>query len=34
MESGLDIEVPPVKEVKETTEDLPRVQITKSGNCT
>lgn len=32
MESGLDIDVPAVKEVKETTEDLPRVQITKSGN--
>ena len=32
MESGLDIDVPTVKEVKETTEDLPRVQITKSGN--
>jgi biopolymer transport protein ExbD len=32
MESGLDIDVPAVKEVKETTEDLPRVQITKSGS--
>lgn len=32
MESGLDIDVPAVKEVKETTEDLPQVQITKSGN--
>src|SRR5580692_9451758 len=31
MESGLDIEVPQVKEVTETTEDLPRVQITKSA---
>src|ERR1022692_3355784 len=31
MESGLNIEVPQVKEVKETTEDLPRVQITRSG---
>jgi biopolymer transport protein ExbD len=31
MESGLDIDVPAVKEVKETTEDLPRVQITQSG---
>jgi biopolymer transport protein ExbD len=31
MESGLDIQVPAVKEVKETTEDLPRVQITQSG---
>jgi biopolymer transport protein ExbD len=32
MESGLDIDVPAVKEVKDTTEDLPQVQITKSGN--
>src|SRR5271170_7059361 len=32
MESGLDIDVPAVKEVKETTEDLPRVQISKTGN--
>jgi biopolymer transport protein ExbD len=32
MESGLDIEVPQVKEVKDTAEDLPMVQITKSGN--
>src|SRR5271168_3701798 len=32
MESGLDIQVPAVKEVKETTEDLPRVQFTKNGN--
>ncbi len=32
MESGLDIDVPAVKEVKETTEDLPRVQITQSGS--
>src|SRR5277367_368858 len=31
MESGLDIDVPAVKEVKETTEDLPRVQISRSG---
>jgi biopolymer transport protein ExbD len=31
MESGLDIDVPAVKEVKETTEDLPRVQITQTG---
>ena len=31
MESGLDIEVPQVKEVTETAEDLPRVQITRSG---
>ena len=31
MESGLDIEVPQVKEVKDTAEDLPMVQITKSG---
>jgi biopolymer transport protein ExbD len=31
MESGLNIEVPQVKEVTETTEDLPRVQITKSA---
>jgi biopolymer transport protein ExbD len=32
VESGLDIQVPAVKEAKETTEDLPRVQISKSGN--
>jgi biopolymer transport protein ExbD len=32
MESGLDIDVPAVKEVKETSEDLPRVQITKTGS--
>jgi biopolymer transport protein ExbD len=32
MESGLDIDVPAVKEVKDTTEDLPQVQITKSGS--
>src|SRR5580704_19171688 len=32
MESGLDIDVPAVKEVKDTTEDLPQVQITKGGN--
>jgi biopolymer transport protein ExbD len=32
MESGLEIEVPAVKEVKDTTEDLPQVQITQSGN--
>jgi len=32
MESGLDIQVPAVKEVKDTTEDLPRVQITRSGS--
>lgn len=31
MESGLDIEVPQVKQVKDTAEDLPMVQITKSG---
>ncbi len=31
MESGLDIEVPQVKQVTETTEDLPRVQVTRSG---
>jgi biopolymer transport protein ExbD len=31
MESGLDIDVPAVKEVKDTTEDLPQVQISKSG---
>ncbi|HEY1757729.1 MAG TPA: biopolymer transporter ExbD [Bryobacteraceae bacterium] len=31
MESGLDIDVPAVKEVKETTVDLPRVQISKTG---
>jgi biopolymer transport protein ExbD len=31
MESGLDIEVPQVKNVKDTAEDLPMVQITKSG---
>lgn len=32
MESGLDIDVPAVKQVKDTTEDLPQVQITKSGS--
>lgn len=32
MESGLDIQVPAVKQASETTEDLPRVQFTKSGN--
>jgi biopolymer transport protein ExbD len=32
VESGLDIQVPAVKQAKETTEDLPRVQISKSGN--
>jgi biopolymer transport protein ExbD len=32
MESGLDIDVPAVKQVKDTTEDLPQVQITKGGN--
>jgi biopolymer transport protein ExbD len=31
MESGLNIEVPQVKEVTETTEDLPRVSITQSA---
>jgi biopolymer transport protein ExbD len=31
VESGLDIQVPAVKQVKETTEDLPEVEITKSG---
>src|ERR1700722_16755550 len=31
MESGLDIEVPQVKQVKDTAEDLPMIQITKSG---
>ena len=31
MQSGLDIQVPQVKEVKETVEDLPIVEITKSG---
>lgn len=31
MESGLDIEVPQVKHVKDTAEDLPMVEITKSG---
>src|SRR5580693_9136354 len=32
METGLDIQVPVVKQATETTEDLPRVQFTKSGN--
>jgi biopolymer transport protein ExbD len=32
VESGLDIQVPAVKQAQETTEDLPRVQISKSGN--
>src|SRR5579862_5130979 len=31
MESGVDIQVPEVKEVKDTAEDLPIVQVTKSG---
>ncbi len=31
MQSGLDIEVPQVKEVKETVEDLPIVEISRSG---
>jgi biopolymer transport protein TolR len=31
MQSGLDIQVPQVKEVKETVEDLPIVEITRSG---
>jgi biopolymer transport protein ExbD len=32
MQSGLDIEVPQVKEVKETVEDLPIVEITRRGD--
>ncbi len=31
MQSGLDIQVPQVKQVKETVEDLPIVQVTRSG---
>jgi biopolymer transport protein TolR len=31
MQSGLDIEVPQVKEVKDTVEDLPIVEISRSG---
>ena len=31
MQSGLNIEVPQVKQVKETVEDLPIVQVTRSG---
>ena len=31
LQSGLDIEVPQVKEVKETVEDLPVVQVSKTG---
>lgn len=31
MESGVDIQVPQVKEVKDTAEDLPIVQVTKTG---
>lgn len=31
MQSGLDIQVPQVKEVKDTVEDLPIVEITRSG---
>ena len=32
LESGLDIEVPQVKEVKQTAEDLPIVAVSKSGS--
>src|ERR1700744_6471322 len=32
MQSGLDIQVPQVKQVKETVEDLPIVQLTRIGN--
>jgi len=32
VESGLDIDVPAVKEVKETSDVLPEVEITKSGS--
>jgi biopolymer transport protein ExbD len=31
MQSGLNIEVPQVKEVKETVEDLPIVEVTRTG---
>ncbi len=31
MQSGLDIQVPQVKEVKETVEDLPIVEVTRNG---
>jgi biopolymer transport protein TolR len=31
MQSGLDIQVPQVKEVKDTVEDLPIVEITRTG---
>jgi|SRR5580692_11197327 biopolymer transport protein TolR len=31
MQSGLDIQVPQVKEVKDTVEDLPIVEITRSA---
>lgn len=32
MQSGLDIQVPQVKQVKETVEDLPIVQVTRGDN--
>lgn len=32
LQSGLDIEVPQVKEVKQTAEDLPIVAVSKSGS--
>lgn len=32
MQSGLDIQVPEVKQVKETVEDLPVVQVSRSSN--
>ncbi len=32
MQSGLQIEVPQVKDVKETVEDLPIVELSKTGN--
>jgi len=32
LESGLDIEVPQVKEVKQTAEDLPIVAVSQSGS--
>ncbi len=32
MQSGLDIQVPEVKQVKETVEDLPIVQVSRGSN--
>ncbi len=32
MQSGLDIQVPQVKQVQETVEDLPVVQVTRGSN--